>query len=108
MRLEGVRTIGTVIGVAQLVLPPTGFDDLIYSTKCQMPKEHRICNQDCDCSNLIPEDIISMDHTFSFPIYSSVFAIAHALHNVLQCGAIRCNHDFKVQPYTVSKKANSY
>ncbi|KAM4738115.1 taste receptor type 1 member 1-like [Anableps anableps] len=101
LKLEGVKNIGTVLGVAQSVLPIPGFDDFIYSTKCQMPKELKFCNQNCNCNNLIPEDIISMDPSFSFPVYSAVFAIAYALHNVLQCGTNKCNHDYKVQPYMV-------
>uniref|UniRef100_A0A3B3VSQ2 Taste receptor type 1 member 1-like n=1 Tax=Poecilia latipinna TaxID=48699 RepID=A0A3B3VSQ2_9TELE len=101
LRLEGIENIGTVLGVAQSVLPIPGFDDFIYSTKCQMAKEQKFCNQYCNCSNLIPDDIISMDPSFSFPVYSAVFAIAHALHNVLQCGANKCNRDTEVQPYMV-------
>lgn len=103
LRLEGVKNIGTVLGVAQSVFPIPGFEDFIYSTKCKMPKEHMFCNQDSNCSNLSAKDIISMDPTFSFPVYSAVFAIAYALHNVLQCGATKCDRDIKAQPHMVSK-----
>ncbi|XP_015233238.1 PREDICTED: taste receptor type 1 member 1-like [Cyprinodon variegatus] len=101
LTLEGVKNIGTVLGVSQSVLPIPGFDDFIYSSKCQLPKEKKFCNQDCNCTSLTREEIVSVDPSFSFPVHSAVFAIAYALHNVLRCGPINCSRDIKVQPHTV-------
>lgn len=92
LRLEGIKNIGTVLGLAQSVLPIPGFHDFIYSTKCQMAKEQKFCNQYCNCNNLS-----SRGHHFNGPVLfiscnSAVFAIAHALHNVLQCGGQKKIH----------------
>ncbi|XP_040914329.1 taste receptor type 1 member 1-like [Toxotes jaculatrix] len=102
---KGIKNIGTVLGVSQSVVTIPGFSDFIYSTKCQTQCENegqqRFCNQDCNCSHLSPEDIFSADPSFSFPVYSAVYAIAHALHGVLQCGAGTCNNSITVYPHMV-------
>uniref|UniRef100_A0A3Q3X115 G-protein coupled receptors family 3 profile domain-containing protein n=1 Tax=Mola mola TaxID=94237 RepID=A0A3Q3X115_MOLML len=92
---EGIKNIGTVIGVSQPVVTIPGFSDFISSAKSQMHCENAeqqiFCNQVCNCSSLGAEDIVTADPTFSFPVYSAVYAIAHALHNALQCRSGRCN-----------------
>uniref|UniRef100_A0A8C4DPE0 G-protein coupled receptors family 3 profile domain-containing protein n=1 Tax=Dicentrarchus labrax TaxID=13489 RepID=A0A8C4DPE0_DICLA len=92
---KGIKNIGTVLGVSQPVVTIPGFSDFIYSSKiqnhCENAEPERFCNQVCNCSNLSAEDIIAADPSFSFPVYSAVYAIAHALHNTLQCGSGRCN-----------------
>ncbi|XP_017273120.1 taste receptor type 1 member 2-like [Kryptolebias marmoratus] len=102
LKTKGIIYIGTVLGVSQSVVHIPGLSDFIYSTKSKMPREQDVfCNQDCNCSSLLPEDVISLDPTFSFPVYSAVFAIAHALHNILQCEAFTCNDNIKAYPYMV-------
>ncbi|KAM4562517.1 taste receptor type 1 member 1-like [Odontesthes bonariensis] len=105
LKMKGIEDIGTVLGVSQPVIAIPGFSDFIYSTTNQMAfqntEENMFCNQDCNCSSLSPDDIISMDPSFSFAVYSAVYSIAHALHNVLQCGAFKCNGNTKVYPYMV-------
>ncbi|KAM9350332.1 taste receptor type 1 member 1-like [Symphorus nematophorus] len=110
---EGIKNIGTVLGVSQPVVEIPGFNDFIYSAKsqthCKNAEQHMFCNQVCNCSSLSAEDIFAIDPTFSFPVYSAVYAIAHALHNVLQCGAGRCNGNITVHPHMVLaalKKSN--
>ncbi|KAI3357297.1 hypothetical protein L3Q82_015746, partial [Scortum barcoo] len=102
---KGIRNIGTVLGVSQPVVTIPGFRDFIYSTKsqthCGNVKQKTFCNQVCNCSSLSPEDILDEDPSFSFPVYAAVYAIAHALHNALQCGAGRCNGNITVYPHMV-------
>ncbi|XP_018544395.1 taste receptor type 1 member 1-like [Lates calcarifer] len=102
---EGIKNIGTVLGVSQPVVTIPGFSDFIYSSRRQMhcgnSGEQEFCNQVCNCSNLSPKDVISMDPSFSFPVYSAVYAVANALHNVLQCRAGKCNTNITVYPYMV-------
>lgn len=106
---EGIRSIGTVVGVSQLVATIPAFDDFIFSARrqkqCKEREQQPFCNQVCKCDYLSAEEITSADPTFSFPVYSAVYAIAHALHKVLQCGAGSCNRSITVQPHMVSPNA---
>ncbi|XP_022597328.1 taste receptor type 1 member 1-like [Seriola dumerili] len=109
---KGIRNIGTVLGVSQPVVTIPGFSNFIYSFKSQTHCENagqQFCNQFCNCSNLSAEDIISMDPSFSFPVYSAVYSIANAIHSVLQCGAGTCNDNITAYPHMVLaelKKSN--
>uniref|UniRef100_A0A3P9HEY8 G-protein coupled receptors family 3 profile domain-containing protein n=1 Tax=Oryzias latipes TaxID=8090 RepID=A0A3P9HEY8_ORYLA len=101
----GIRNIGTVLGFAEPKITIPGFSDFINSFKaqnqCENPQQDPLCNQMCNCSSLSAEDIITADPSFNFPVYSAVYAIAHALHAVLQCGAGSCNKSIKVYPHMV-------
>ena len=103
---KGIKNIGTVLGPSQAVLTIPGFSDFIHSSKsqthCENARQQKFCNQDCNCSNLSPEEILAADPSFSFPVYSAVYAIAHALHNTLQCGAGICNDNIILYPHMVS------
>ncbi|KAM4562518.1 taste receptor type 1 member 1-like [Odontesthes bonariensis] len=102
---KGIRNIGTVLGVAEPKMTIPGFSDFIYSSKahthCENAEQEMFCNQICNCSTVSAEDIITADPSFSFPVYSAVYAIAHALHAVLQCGAGKCNNSITVYPHMV-------
>ncbi|KAM6981952.1 taste receptor type 1 member 1-like [Tautogolabrus adspersus] len=110
---KGIKNIGTVLGVSQPVVSIPGFSDFIYSTRsqthCKNTETNTFCNQFFNCSSLSAEEILAGDPSFSFAVYSAVHAIAHALHNTLQCGADHCNRNITVYPYTVlaeMKKSN--
>ena len=104
---KGIENIGTVLGVAEPLMTMPDFRDFIFSSKsktqCENAEQQMFCNQICNCSGLTPEHVIAADPSFSFSIYSAIYAIAHALHNVLQCGAGRCNDNITVYPYMVSR-----
>lgn len=102
---KGIKNIGTVLGVSQPVVTIPGFNDFIFSsrsqTQCENAEQQTFCNQVYNCSTL-SEEVSTLDPSFSFAVYSAVYAIAHALHNVLKCGAGRCNDNITVYPYMVS------
>ncbi|KAK5863356.1 hypothetical protein PBY51_000393 [Eleginops maclovinus] len=110
---KGIRNIGTVIGVSEQGLTIPGFSDFIHSsrrqTHCENATQNTYCNQACNYSSLSAEDVLAADPSFNFPVYSAVYAIAHAIHNALQCGSGRCNENITVYPYMVLaelKKSN--
>ncbi|XP_047461824.1 taste receptor type 1 member 1-like [Mugil cephalus] len=112
-KMEGIRNIGTVLGVSQPIDTIPGFNDFIYSTKiqplCESTEQSVFCNRDCNCSSLTAEQIIAGDPSFSFPVYCAVYVIAQALHKTLKCGAGGCNNNITVYPYMVLaelKKSN--
>ncbi|XP_030278003.1 taste receptor type 1 member 1-like [Sparus aurata] len=104
-KTQGIKNIGTVIGMSQPVVTIPGFNDFIYASKsqnnCLNAEQNMFCNQVCNCSSLSAEDVIATNPSFSFTIYSAVYAIAHALHNTLLCGSGRCNGNIKVYPHVV-------
>ncbi|XP_041859883.1 taste receptor type 1 member 1-like [Melanotaenia boesemani] len=110
---KGIRNIGTVLGVAEPKMTIPGFSDFIYSSKvqdqCENAEQETFCNQICNCSTISAEDVITADPSFNFPVYSAVYAIAHALHAVLNCGNGRCDKNITVYPHmvlTALKKSN--
>lgn len=106
LKMKGIRNIGTVLGVSQPVDTILGFTDFMYSMKRQLligdGGQQAFCNQFCNCSGLNVEDVLAADPSFSFPVYSAVYSIAHALHNTLECGAGQCNKNITLHPHMVS------
>lgn len=110
---KGIENIGTVIGVAEPVVTIPGFSDFINFIKSQNnsknAEQQMFLNRFCNYSCLNAEKILDEDPSFSFPVYAAVYAIAHALHNTLECGTGRCNSDITVYPHMILaqlKKSN--
>lgn len=105
-KTKGIENIGTILGVSETIVEIPGFNDFIYSSThkrhCEDARQQKFCNQVCNCSSLNPEEIIAENPSYSVSIYSAAYAIAHALHNVLECGAGRCRDNITVYPYMVS------
>lgn len=105
-KAEGIRNIGTVLGVAEPFLTIPGFSEFIDYSKSKSQQENanqgEFCNQNCNCSNVSADDINNADPSFNFPVYSAVYAIAHALHTALQCDDAWCDRNITVDTYTVS------
>ncbi|XP_037540210.1 taste receptor type 1 member 1-like [Nematolebias whitei] len=95
-KMTGIHNIGTVLGVAQPVVTIPSFSDFIHYSmshvKCEKDEPQMFCNQVCKCNEWSTEEILDADPSFSFPVYSAVYAIAHALHSTLQCGATTCKN----------------
>ncbi|XP_055366242.1 taste receptor type 1 member 2-like [Betta splendens] len=102
---NGIRNVGTILGVAEPAKLIPGFSDFIYSSEnqnqCEDFVQQKLCNQRCNCEGLTPEDVINADPSFNFPVYSAVYATSYALHHVLQCESGRCNDNITVYPYMI-------
>lgn len=111
-RLSGIKAIGTIIGITETVMPLPGFKDFVYlshtqrnnrPTACEQTPSGRTCNQACDlCSDVSPEEIIGENPSYSFATYSAIYAMAHALHNLLLCDIKGCSDNVTVYPFMVS------
>ena len=110
-KLKGIETIGTIIGVTLSVAPLPGFEEYLNFSKEQgqctacaldSPGE-MLCRPACDeCTAVGAEEILSEDVSHNFAVYASVYALANALHNVLECSNEGCNDNVTVHPFMVS------
>uniref|UniRef100_A0A3B3SPZ3 Taste receptor, type 1, member 2, tandem duplicate 1 n=1 Tax=Paramormyrops kingsleyae TaxID=1676925 RepID=A0A3B3SPZ3_9TELE len=106
---NGAKTLGVILGVSIPEYGPlSGFNNFIYRTMDRLPNATcsnvKSCNQACqECLTTDPKVILDQDPSYNFPIYSAVYAIANALHVVLQCGTTSCNVSTPVYPHTVTK-----
>lgn len=104
-KAKGIKNIGTVIGVSQPLVTIPGFEDFLYSVIKENQRESTeqpFCNQICNCSHKTADDILAADPSYAFSVYSAVYSMAHALHNVLNCDIGRCDNGISISPPVVS------
>ncbi|XP_029103789.1 taste receptor type 1 member 1-like [Scleropages formosus] len=112
MNADGIEALGVIIGMSiQGQGTLLGLDNFIINTmhqqndtKCPSGSQvKKTCNQVCfECLKTNPEIITHQDPTFNFAIYSAVYAVAHALHKVLECGSSSCNNSRPFLPYVLT------
>ncbi|KAJ1142159.1 hypothetical protein NDU88_008486 [Pleurodeles waltl] len=109
--IPNIRSIGSVIGVSvkkSVDLALKEFEvTYVNSAKAQVPPLGEGCNQVCEkCHMFIPETMpipSVFDLRAAFNVYSAVYAVAHGLHNLLNCSTGTCNKD-TVYPWQLLKK----
>lgn len=105
LKLKGIESIGSVLGIAEPLVAIPGFSHFISSTwrrrRCERGEEPMFCNQACSCGGFTAQELIAADPSFSFAVYSAVYAVARALHEILQCGAEGCMKNMTVYPHMV-------
>ena len=105
---SAIERIGTIVGISEKSPNLTGFVDFINSNDHSRPKENNVtgrfvCKQECNCGDITGKDILAEESSYNFQVYTATYAIAQALHNVLQCGSGKCQVNGTVYPYMVSK-----
>ncbi|KAL2103355.1 hypothetical protein ACEWY4_000223 [Coilia grayii] len=109
-KLQGIETIGTIIGVTPRVVALPGFAEFIHRSRseghCTSCQSHdAFCNQACAvCFSTNPKDILGESTAYAFSVYSAVYTMALALHTALQCNNSGCNTRRTVYPYTLLRE----
>ncbi|XP_051282244.1 taste receptor type 1 member 1 [Dicentrarchus labrax] len=99
--LPGINTIGTVLGVSIKYAAISGyevFERKVYeaskhtSDKQEASNSSNICLQSTDLYTLARMNfpLEKYDITSSFNVYTAVYALAHALHQALDCDSGEC------------------
>ena len=101
-----IERIGTIVGVSEKTAKLSGFEDFINSKNHSKPHNVTgdfVCEQDCNCDDITGKDILAEEASYNFQVYTATYAIAQALHNVLECDRGKCKVNGTVYPYMVSK-----
>ncbi|KAL2086859.1 hypothetical protein ACEWY4_017918 [Coilia grayii] len=102
LKEKNVDRLGTVLGVT--LHQKSEFNrKAVYSSPSQSSDDGGTCGQICEkCRHLTAEMVNSEDSTFSFSIYTAIYAVAHALHTTLSCNLTSCMNS-TVEPYMIIK-----
>ncbi|XP_069804796.1 taste receptor type 1 member 1 [Dendropsophus ebraccatus] len=98
--LPNIRSIGSILGVSvQQISFPRLIDfemDYVKSVKATASGQYD-CNQMCQNCRTFTLQNMSIPNQFamstSFNVYSAVYAIAHGLHQLLDCRSRRCRNE---------------
>lgn len=115
--IPGVHTIGTVIGVSIKYAAISGFEEFerrVFEASLQHGDNKNVsdvtmspssgCTQSTDLYSLARMNfpLEKYDITSSFNVYKAVYAVAHALHQALECDSGACQRR-TVYPWEVSR-----
>lgn len=112
--IPGIHTIGTVIGVAIKHITIPGFKERLVEALLQKSNDENPSNVSVDLKNtcLQSRDIYSLAEmnfslddyhiTSAIDVFKAVYAVAHALHQLLGCDAGECQKK-TVYPWEVSR-----
>lgn len=113
LKKNNIKRLGTVLGVTVHQMGELqGLKEFIYRTVSSSHPTSAtsgpMCGQICEkCQNTTADEIYSKDSTFSFTIYSAIYAIAHALHSTLSCNSSSCLN-LTVEPHMVNDSLPHY
>ncbi|XP_030078019.1 taste receptor type 1 member 1 [Microcaecilia unicolor] len=96
--IPNIETIGTVMGISvkQVGLPGLReFESACVNSGKNSGSQMENCNQICHkCQSFSPQSLPTLsafDLQASFNVYTAVYAVAHALHELLGCGSGACS-----------------
>lgn len=111
--IPGIHTIGTVIGVAIKYTVIPGFEERLVQASLQQSNDENTSNLSVNLNNTCVQsrDLHSLaemnfpldnyDITSAINVYKAVYAVAHALHQLLGCDSGECQKK-RVYPWEVS------
>ncbi|XP_003471423.1 taste receptor type 1 member 2 [Cavia porcellus] len=112
--LPGLQSTGTFLGITIQAVTIPGFSEFrlrpTEATPERQPTKNSsraTCNQECDaCLNVTKtfSSILTLSgERVVYCVYSAVYAVAHALHNLLHCGRHHCTKK-TVYPWQLLKE----